>query len=267
MSDLPVYRLRPVDGNGPIKVMHRNHILPLGQDVRLNAGDIPKPACSPRAMRRRKAKEKSKTSAQVVDLASDEPQREWCSSDSDSEFGCYFEDVNMIEIEKQTAQELVSLERDEPNMESGVDLSVVETEPVADLSVILSEHTDVPRQSESPVDLPAVSDVEVNHTEPVKDTERVQNDVSPEVTNVGLESPCVLRRSERDRKPAERFTYDTLGEPIKEVVTAPKSSSVHSVYVGSILFPDRYNSSHVWWCTPQALCKICVSLPKLLPCT
>lgn len=267
MSDLPVYRLRPVDGNGPIKVMHRNHILPLGQDVRLNAGDIPKPACSPRAMRRRKAKEKSKTSAQVVDLASDEPQREWCSSDSDSEFGCYFEDVNMIEIEKQTAQELVSLERDEPNMESGVDLSVVETEPVADLSVILSEHTDVPRESESPVDLPAVSDVEVNHTEPVEDTERVQNDVSPEVTNVGLESPCVLRRSERDRKPAERFTYDTLGEPTKEVVTAPKSSSVHSVYVGSILFPDRYNSSHVWWCTSQALCNICVSLPKLLPCT
>lgn len=36
ISDLPVYHLKPADGSRPIKVMHRNHILPLGQEVRLS---------------------------------------------------------------------------------------------------------------------------------------------------------------------------------------------------------------------------------------
>lgn len=32
MPDLPVFRLKPEDGNGPIKILHRNHILPLVQN-------------------------------------------------------------------------------------------------------------------------------------------------------------------------------------------------------------------------------------------
>lgn len=28
LSGIPVYRLKPVDGNGPAKVMHHNHLLP-----------------------------------------------------------------------------------------------------------------------------------------------------------------------------------------------------------------------------------------------
>lgn len=36
-SGIPVYRLKPVDGKGPVKVLHRNHILPLGQAVRLRS--------------------------------------------------------------------------------------------------------------------------------------------------------------------------------------------------------------------------------------
>lgn len=30
MSPLPVFRLKPADGMGPVKILHRNHILPLG---------------------------------------------------------------------------------------------------------------------------------------------------------------------------------------------------------------------------------------------
>ena len=35
MPDLPVFGLKPEIGNGPEKVLHRNHILPIGQEVNL----------------------------------------------------------------------------------------------------------------------------------------------------------------------------------------------------------------------------------------
>lgn len=47
LSDLLVYRLRPVGDKGPVKVIHRNHI-------EIDSRTTP----SPRALRRRKAKEK-----------------------------------------------------------------------------------------------------------------------------------------------------------------------------------------------------------------
>lgn len=61
LADLPVYRLKPVEGLRSMKVMHHNHILPLGQEVRLNADADLRPAPSPRALRRQKMKERSQT--------------------------------------------------------------------------------------------------------------------------------------------------------------------------------------------------------------
>ena len=94
MSNLPVYRLKPVNGDGPVKVMHRNHILSLGQEVRLSTESNPKPSCSPRAIRQRRAKEKNNSVPQMSEAIADESQRE-CSSDSDleSELGTYLEPI------------------------------------------------------------------------------------------------------------------------------------------------------------------------------
>lgn len=41
MSELPVLRLKPESGGGPIKVLHRNHRLPLGDEVRLEPEIVP----------------------------------------------------------------------------------------------------------------------------------------------------------------------------------------------------------------------------------
>ena len=57
LGDLPVYWLKPLD-DGLVKGMHRNHILPMGQEVRLGPVADSTPAPCPRAVRRRKAKEK-----------------------------------------------------------------------------------------------------------------------------------------------------------------------------------------------------------------
>ncbi|XP_072115422.1 uncharacterized protein [Mobula birostris] len=36
MPNLPVYRVRPEGGQGPVKVLHRNHLLPLGREVKMD---------------------------------------------------------------------------------------------------------------------------------------------------------------------------------------------------------------------------------------
>ncbi len=36
MPNLPVFRLNPESGTGPVKILHRNHILPIGQELSRN---------------------------------------------------------------------------------------------------------------------------------------------------------------------------------------------------------------------------------------
>ena len=272
MSDLPVYRLRPVEGAGPVKVMHRNHILPLGQEVRLSADPGPRPACSPRAMRRRKAKENNRNPAQISDSIV-EFQREYCSSDSESEFGAYLEDLmhvtepEVIETSGPKAPELVPLK---PN-----EAVVVMAEPPA-LEVNPTVEVDLPELlSESE---PAGSEAEgyESAAELLADEEELALGETIGSPDCGLEnvpteelyversdSPCVVRRSDRERRPAERFTYDSLGEPTRETVTS-KGCSVHStVKIETTQFPDHCHNVHAWWCSPQALCRTCINVLNL----
>ncbi len=44
MPNLPVFRLKPVSGTGPVMILHRNHILPIGQELRQEVPhSVPKP--------------------------------------------------------------------------------------------------------------------------------------------------------------------------------------------------------------------------------
>lgn len=56
MPNLPVLRVRPEDGSGPIKVLNRNHLLPLGHTVRLDPIPVADPTPSRRVLRRRRKK-------------------------------------------------------------------------------------------------------------------------------------------------------------------------------------------------------------------
>ncbi len=96
LPSVPVYRLKPVDGNGPVRVMNRNHLLP-AQEVRLSPQVDLNPTPSPRALRRREAKENHKTAkSEKSPLVVDAFSRDFNSSDSESEFGFYAEDVANI---------------------------------------------------------------------------------------------------------------------------------------------------------------------------
>lgn len=167
-----------------MKVMHRNHILPLGQEVRLGTNHVPKSACSPRAMRQRKAKEKNRTNTQNSDPTADEPQRDHFSSDSESEFGYYLEDMNMPETSEQCAQEVSPVESD--------DTLVITTEP----QVI-----------ESAVDLPVLAEEDGEVVSEAVENQECVSEGMPtgQLLVESLDVPCVVRKSEREREPAERF--------------------------------------------------------------
>ncbi|XP_072880886.1 uncharacterized protein [Hemitrygon akajei] len=57
MPNLPVYRVKPEDGKGPIKVLHRNHLLPLGQAVQVDTEPEWEITPSTRTLRGRRERE------------------------------------------------------------------------------------------------------------------------------------------------------------------------------------------------------------------
>lgn len=117
LANHSVYRLNPVDGLGSIKVMHRNHILPLGQEVRLSADVNWRPAPSPRALGRQKTKERSQTPEDSKDDSSaGVTPGDQCSSDSESEYGHYLEDLIVDNPEENGDQPKQDVTAKEPNL-------------------------------------------------------------------------------------------------------------------------------------------------------
>lgn len=41
--NLPVFRLKPKDGSGPVKILYQNHIIPLGQGIEPMSDTEPTP--------------------------------------------------------------------------------------------------------------------------------------------------------------------------------------------------------------------------------
>lgn len=116
MSDLLVYSLMRASGSGPIKVMHRNHLLTLGQDVRLSPEDDLKPPFSPGALKRRKAKGRKQTpNVDKNDPPVDVPLGEQYSTDSESEYGHYLENLITDKSEQTCAQPEVDVRPTESN--------------------------------------------------------------------------------------------------------------------------------------------------------
>lgn len=245
MPNLPVYRLKPVGGSGPGKVIHRNHILPLGQEVQLSAGNDSQPVCSPRVRRKRKAKENSINLAHNSDPKSHEPQKDSGSSDSESDFGYYFRGLDLMETDA------TDFEESEPAREEPHD----STFEIAAPEVIEAPMGNSVMGPNCVGD--AHEDAEGTFDKTIGEQDCDAAGLSMLEAPVEIDdTPCVGRTSQRVRKPAERFTYSTLGEPTTETVLTTKSCNVCFI-VETVPFPAGFNESHVWWCNPQALRRTC----------
>jgi len=239
---------------GPVKVLHGNHILPLGQAVRLRTQVDIRPTPSPRALRRRRAKQKRKTAESANSpVVVDSFPRECHSSDSESEFGCYVEDVTDIPpiAEMQIETPVQDVEYSESGDSHG-DSEALRAPCQSETSAVQHE-ADVER-----VDV--TDEMAVGHDNALQTpvTTDEGTEVQPEVV------PHAVRRSCRERKPNTRFTYDTLGVPHTEIV-ASKRCSVNVAAINALYFSTGYKSSHAWWCNADALCNVCNNMPTLVP--
>lgn len=240
MSDLPVYCLKPMDGSGPVKVMHRNHILPIGQEVRLSTEVALTPTPTPRISRRRRAKESSPTNEVLRDDSTGEcPSGHKWSSDSESEYGYCSDDITMSTFEKIHGQETAILpaESNIPSMAADVNGSPDFPE---DVPVLLEESNEI-----------ADGEMGEQQESPVKSTFTTDKSgmVNPEPK---------VRKSERERKLPERFSYETLGEPSAKFIVG-KCTSVYPCKSIPLHFTEHDNSCHTWWCNSFAQCLSCMN--------
>lgn len=97
LSNLPVYKLVPVSGNGPKKVLHRNHILHLKSQVKMSSESG---SPNPLPVRKTRKRQSEKPMFEPVNFV----PRDFSSSDSESEYDyeplmCF--DSNSLEINHQ----------------------------------------------------------------------------------------------------------------------------------------------------------------------
>ncbi len=97
------------------------------------------------------------------------------------------------------------------------------------------------------------------HESTLKTTAPTDNETQPEVV------PSEVRRSSRERRPNTRFTYDKLGVLYVQSVSYQRCG-INVAATETLNVSGGYNSSHVWWCNPNALCEICNNQTVLVPC-
>lgn len=245
MPNLPVFRLRPEDGDGPIKILHRNHLLPLTQKVcpdQVPDVDTPPPMRVLRRRRKRKNIEKSKEEkAQQVTLdeksgreevePDDTADKEYTDSE-DEEYGMWYDlSVDPLQCRRdEVMSEPFGLDLDvlfndqdgQPEaVEQGVTQDCVEEQGmdkgsnVPESGIIELQETSGTQektQGEDPLDT---------------ETSSSQRDIETDIDN-----DTMTQRTQRVRRPPLKLTYDVPGHPSVRAAHAVRYVSCLYRYIG-----------------------------------
>lgn len=250
MPHLPVFRLKPESGTGPVKILHRNHILPIGQGLRQRQVPDSVPEPRKRVLRKRKNAGQTQSLEEEGENAPVRQEKEGrgdqnpdLSSESEDElYGVWYHvpenhplthrrrdpSQNNAEVFDNAVSETVKQIVSENVEQSGAQVEVsqrVETdESVESVSRLLPESD--PDNLQSVSQLSDLGDVE-------SDLSNVnESDINQGISAEEIEKE---RRSQRERTVPKRFTYDTLGEPNFEPVIA-QTKAVSPVRYCSTLF-------------------------------
>lgn len=213
LPNLPVYRVQPEHGNGVVKTLHRDHLLPIGYLVRMpNSSKNTDPVRKPPVTR-----------LQVAQHRRRHLPPEQCPNDmsdcSESEFEeaheCRSFDVDEVrEIIANPCHQPSNLS---PSEDENSELSENESEPEPQLEESANEIASHQSDSEE------IDDTDV---EPKAYTRR----------NRTMRDNAKVRKSQREKKPAIRLTYDQPGHPAEEPVTIVHQGMVIQLNLSS---PDR----------------------------
>lgn len=215
----PVYEVRPERGTGRIRILHRNMLMPC------NALPLEDPAQRigrSESHVKRKERQHAKTYETVV--SSDEEEQHWAQRVGYCHHQSRKQDTNPTgtpEIPETVHQPEVGAEAEEVTLETPVQV-LLDNDNGATSAIQPGEGADLPSDQET--DLP--------------DTQ--------------------LRRSQRERRPKETLTYETLGQPVHRVVGA----HTNPLYVNTLT--PSFGHCNAPWLLPQMF-GLPIVYPTLVP--
>ena len=241
MPNLPVFRLKPEDGDGPIKILHRNHLLPLGK--RICSDPVVHTDVTPakRVPRQRKRKEHR-------DKPENEKSPSWKMPDKDCERREVQPSDTVGKEYTDSEDEDYGLWCDSTIDPLGNNMDGDTLEPFSlDLDISLNDLTRQPKAVEPEVTQECVDEPEMDSGNELESTEAMQSkvqgtsenyeetdrdkllteDICPQDIRIELDSDTKTRPQRLKRAPS-RLTYDTPGHP--SVIAAPTVKFVSCIY-------------------------------------
>ena len=240
LPGLPVFKLKPEDGQGSDKVLHRNHILPIGQEVQLRLEenrDTLKP--KRRASKRLKARRNENCNLSDLPIPEYDEKIEYASDSEDDEMGVWYDYHSARESKEPESQKV---DQSAP-FSLDVDLAIHTSN--SEMQEATAEETAAAGEDE-----PSVQDKTAERTaEAERDTETQMRDDTGVRQNI-TESSDETRRPQRLKRVPTRLTYDFLGSP-KSVAVSTHTASLVKVddkEVGLFISPfKRYKSTFYRW--------------------
>ncbi|XP_053274167.1 uncharacterized protein LOC128436464 [Pleuronectes platessa] len=212
MPNLPVYKVKPEDGGGGVKTLHRDHLLPIGQLVRMPTVDVEnKSPAKTKARTRAEAQKKSKKVLPGIQEVLQEMQESMDSSSDveyygpEKSYSTYLKEILGKERETAGQSNLIQNDADSSQQSDGnpAEDSLSEEESVEE------ENYSV-REEEGDQDSEEESDPE---------SDNPCHDKHPETVTKTKVSSKPENRPKRKVKPVIRLTYDEPGRAKDQPLT------------------------------------------------
>lgn len=232
VPNLPVFRLRPEDGSGPIRILHRNHLLPVGHKVHIDLIPDADPTSRRRVLRTRRKKHprdesgKDKISQETPDERSgkgdmkpdDCDWKEYTDSE-DEEYGMLYD------LPVRTPRTKVNEEMSEP---FSLDLDIAWNH-MTEQPEVMQDIVEEPENDAESIE--TMGETELQETIEIRD--QAQNDETLDaedhlLPDTETETETAIRRTQRVKRAPSRLTYDTPGHP--SVIAAPIVKYVSCLY-------------------------------------
>lgn len=237
LQNLPVYRVKPKSGTGGVRTLHRDHLLPIGEEVRINLPaereEVPRHMVTrSKTVKRTQKKairhEVDPESCKCVDITSDSDDSSHCAYypvEQTVDLGT----LSFPSYEREKVKSPTRSQKDPAQVEvTGGDLS--HDDDVESVSAQMLENLG-----------DSVSDKEVNESVNVTREE---------------EEGRVENRPKRMTKPVQKLSYDALGKSTDRPLTIIYRGMVVKIQESSKV----KSACNTLWCHPMATCEHCVNV-------
>ncbi len=236
LDNLPIYKLKPEKGTGGVRTMHRDHLLHIGDSVRMPKFDerreVPqRPVTRSRAAKKQKEPLREKRASEPSEMIDN-------SSESEGEsHGYYSQDwsrqwtplIPDLQRKLEMKEDEVTAHTDSESQHSGEEEVIEETYETEDSRENIHQNVGWEEERNSEGGEKSSSTLSDSEAEPME------------------------HRPKRQWKPVSKLSYDELGQPSERIVTV--------VHRGIIIHLP--NSSKIKLCPPERYS----SLPKCARCT